>query len=221
MAWVALGVSQLVAGIGRPQGSPVAAVGSAAIDRTPPPVKNFAISAFGSHDKTVLIIGILVVLAVFSAIIGVAAMRSLRYGYIGLAIFAVIGLAAALTRPDASPWDVLPTVIGALAGAYALGLLVRAAGGRAPRGRAIAGTGQAAAPRPGRGRGTAASPTSSCPPTLPCPRPVTPCPRIPGPLPVPRSLRERTSPAPCPGPAAGRRRANRPAPRGSRAAAAS
>jgi len=123
MAWVALGVSQLVAGIGRPQGSPVTAVGSAAIDRTPPPVKNFAISAFGSHDKTVLIVGILVVLAVFSAIIGVAAMRSLRYGYIGLAIFAVIGLAAALTRPDASPWDVLPTVIGALAGAYALGLL--------------------------------------------------------------------------------------------------
>ena len=116
MAWVALGVGQLVAGIGRPQGSPVAAVGSAAIDHTPPPVKNFAISAFGSHDKPVLIIGILVVLAVFSAIIGVAAMRSLRYGYIGLAAFAVIGLAAALTRPDASPWDLLPTLIGALAG---------------------------------------------------------------------------------------------------------
>ena len=155
MAWVALGVGQLVAGIGRPQGSPVAAVGSAAIDHTPPPVKNFAISAFGSHDKTVLIIGILVVLAVLSAIIGVAAMRNLRYGYIGLAIFAVIGLAAALTRPDASPWDVLPTVIGALAGAYALRLLVRAAGGQVPRGRAIAGTGQAAASRPARSRGTA------------------------------------------------------------------
>ncbi len=171
MAWVALGVSQLVAGIGRPQGSPVAAVGSAAIDRTPPPVKNFAISAFGSHDKTVLIIGILVVLAVFSAIIGVAAMRSLRYGYIGLAIFAVIGLAAALTRPDASPWDVLPTVIGALAGGYALGLLVRAAGGRAPRGRAVAGTPQAAVPRPGRSRGTAHQPDFIVPadPSLPVP----------------------------------------------------
>ncbi len=141
-AWVALGVSQLVAGIGRPQGSPVAAVGSAAIDQTPPPVKNFAISAFGSNDKTVLIIGILVVLAVLSAIIGVAAMRSLRYGYLGLAIFAAIGLAAALTRPNASGWDVLPTLIGALAGAYALAQLVRAAGGRAP--------GPLAAPRAGQ-----------------------------------------------------------------------
>jgi DMSO/TMAO reductase YedYZ molybdopterin-dependent catalytic subunit len=171
MAWVALGVGQLVAGIGRPQGSPVAAVGSAAIDHTPPPVKNFAISAFGSHDKTVLIIGILVVLAALSAIIGVAAMRSLRYGYIGLAVFAVIGLAAALTRPDASPWDVLPTLIGALAGAYALGLLVRAAGGRAPRGRAIAGPGPAAAPRPARSRGTGPQPDFIVPadPSLPAP----------------------------------------------------
>jgi DMSO/TMAO reductase YedYZ molybdopterin-dependent catalytic subunit len=131
MAWVALGVGQLVAGIGRPQGSPVAAVGSAAIDDAPSAVKNFAISAFGSHDKTVLVIGILVVLAVFSAAIGIAAMRNLRRGYAGLAIFAVIGLAAALTRPNAALWDVLPTLIGALAGGYALKLLVRAAGGRA------------------------------------------------------------------------------------------
>ncbi len=152
MAWVALGVGQLIAGIGRPQGSPVAAVGSAAIDRTPPAVKNFAISAFGSHDKTVLVIGILVVLAVFSAAIGIAATRRLRYGYIGLAIFAVIGVAAALTRPNAALVDVLPTLIGALAGAYALSRLVRAAGGQATRGLAPGGRAPVAAPRPERPR---------------------------------------------------------------------
>ncbi len=163
MAWVALGVSQLVAGIGRPQGSPVAAVGSAAIDRTPAAVKNFAISAFGSHDKTALIIGILVVLAVFSAAIGIAAMRNLRNGYIGLAIFAVIGLAAALTRPDAALVDVLPTLIGALAGAYALSLLVRAAGGRAPRGAVSPSTGQVAAPRAARPRGVTPPPDFTVP----------------------------------------------------------
>ena len=148
MAWVALGVGQLIAGIGRPQGSPVAAVGSAAIDRTPPFVKNFAISAFGSHDKMVLVIGILVVLAVFSAAIGIAAMHRLRNGYIGLALFAVIGLAAALTRPDASLWDVLPTLIGALAGGYVLSRLVRVAGGQrtAPARRRRDGPGGAAAP---------------------------------------------------------------------------
>jgi DMSO/TMAO reductase YedYZ molybdopterin-dependent catalytic subunit len=155
MAWVALGVGQLVAGIGRPQGSPVAAVGSAAIDDAPSAVKNFAISAFGSHDKTVLVIGILVILAVFSAAIGIAAMRNLRRGYAGLAIFAVIGLAAALTRPNASLWDVLPTLIGAVAGGYTLKLLVRAAGGRKPLESA---SGPAAIPRPPRSRGAASQP---------------------------------------------------------------
>ena len=173
MAWVALGVGQLVAGIGRPQGSPVAAVGSAAIDHTPPAVKNFAISAFGSHDKTVLIIGILVVLAVLSAVIGIAAMRNLRRGYVGLAIFAVIGLAAALTRPNATLWDVLPTLIGALAGGCALKLLVRAAGGRAPLGSA---SGQAAIPRPARPRGAASQPDFIVPadPALAGPAPSDP-----------------------------------------------
>ena len=152
MAWVALGVGQLIAGIGRPQASPVAAVGGAAIDHTPPPVKNFAISAFGSHDKTVLVLGILVVLAAFSAAIGIAAMHRLRNGYIGLAIFTVVGLAAALTRPNAELVDVLPTLIGALAGAYVLSRLVRVAGGRAPGRLAPGGTAPALPPRPDRPR---------------------------------------------------------------------
>jgi DMSO/TMAO reductase YedYZ molybdopterin-dependent catalytic subunit len=173
MAWVALGVGQLVAGIGRPQGSPVAAVGSAAIDHTPSVVKNFAISAFGPDDKTVLVIGILVVLAVFSAAIGIAAMRNLHRGYAGLAIFAVIGLAAALTRPNATPWDALPTLIGALAGGYALKLLVRAAGGRAPLESA---SGPAAIPQPPRPRGTASQPDFIVPadPALAGPAPSDP-----------------------------------------------
>jgi DMSO/TMAO reductase YedYZ molybdopterin-dependent catalytic subunit len=126
-AWVALGVAQLVAGIGRPQGSPVAAVGGLAIDNTPAPIKNFAIATFGSNDKKALVIGMLIVLAVLAAGIGVAAMRRLSYGYIGLGLFAVIGLAGALTRPNAEPVDVLPTLIGGLAGAFALARLVRAA----------------------------------------------------------------------------------------------
>jgi DMSO/TMAO reductase YedYZ molybdopterin-dependent catalytic subunit len=126
-AFVALGVAQLVAGITGPQGSPVVAVGGAAIDNTPPPVKNFAISAFGANDKTVLVAGILVVLAVFAALIGVAAMHRLAYGLAGLGVFALIGLAAVATRPDAGAIDAVPVVIGAAAGAFAMTRLVRAA----------------------------------------------------------------------------------------------
>jgi DMSO/TMAO reductase YedYZ molybdopterin-dependent catalytic subunit len=144
--FVAVGVGQLVAGIARPQGSPVAAVGSMAIDSTPPPVKNFAISAFGSHDKFVLVSGVLVVLAVFAAVIGALAMRRLSYGLAGLGIFAVIGLVAALTRPNAEVVDALPTLLGAAAGGYALMRLVRAAQARprldrAPAARARTGAG--------------------------------------------------------------------------------
>ena len=91
-ASVALGVGQLVAAIIRPQGSPVAAVGSPAIDVTPPPVKNFAISAFGSHDKMVLVIGILVVLAVLRSRLGIAAVRRSPAAWPGIALFAVVGL---------------------------------------------------------------------------------------------------------------------------------
>ncbi len=69
------------------------------IDLTPPPLKNFAISEFGSHDKAVLVAGILVLLAVFAAAFGVAAMRRLGYGLAGLAVFTGVGLIAALALP--------------------------------------------------------------------------------------------------------------------------
>jgi len=126
-AAVALGVGQLVAGITGPQGSPVIAVGGAAIDLTPPPLKNFAISTFGSNDKTALVTGILVLLAVFAAAIGVAAFRRFSYGVAGLAVFTGIGLVAALTRPTSQPADVLPSLAGAAAGLITLNWLVRAA----------------------------------------------------------------------------------------------
>jgi DMSO/TMAO reductase YedYZ molybdopterin-dependent catalytic subunit len=126
-AAVALGVGQLVAGITGPQGSPVVAVGGAVIDQAPPAVKDFAISAFGAHDKTVLVAGILVLLAGFSAVIGAAAVRRFGYGLAGLALFAAAGLAAALTRPAAGPADAVPVLAAAAAGAITMRLLVRAA----------------------------------------------------------------------------------------------
>ena len=79
-AAVALGMAQLVAAAGGPSGEPVIAVGSAAIDLTPVPVKDFAIQHFGSHDKTVLIGGILAVLAMLAMASGIAARRRRGYG---------------------------------------------------------------------------------------------------------------------------------------------
>jgi DMSO/TMAO reductase YedYZ molybdopterin-dependent catalytic subunit/uncharacterized membrane protein YhaH (DUF805 family) len=124
-AAVALGVAELVAAITGPQGSPVVAVGGTAIDLTPIPVKDFAIVHFGSHDKLVLIIGILVLLAAFAAVIGIVARRWLAAGLAGLLVFGALGVGAALTRPEASAADVAPTLVGVVVAMITLIILVR------------------------------------------------------------------------------------------------
>jgi DMSO/TMAO reductase YedYZ molybdopterin-dependent catalytic subunit len=160
-ACVAMGVAQLIAGITGPQFSPVIAVGGVAIDSTPAPVKNFAISTFGSNDKRVLVTGILVVLAVFAAVIGVAALHRLRYGLAGLAVFTLIGLLAVGTRPNASAIDALPILIGAAAGAFTMVRLVRAATAGQTGPVAEAGPTVAAPPA---GTGTTPAATGAAPP---------------------------------------------------------
>ena len=60
----------------------------------------------------------------YSMVVGVLAMRRLSLGFLGLAVFAGIGLAAALTRHGATGSYAVPTIFGALAGAFALCWLV-------------------------------------------------------------------------------------------------
>jgi DMSO/TMAO reductase YedYZ molybdopterin-dependent catalytic subunit len=126
-AAVAMGIGQLVAGVSIPNASPVIAVGQAAINLTPLPVKDWATSTFGNDDKNVLLTGVFVVVFLYAIVVGAVAMRRLSYGFLGLSIFAAIGLAAALTRPNATVGWAFPTVVGAAAGAFALYRLVIAA----------------------------------------------------------------------------------------------
>jgi DMSO/TMAO reductase YedYZ molybdopterin-dependent catalytic subunit len=131
-AATALGVGQFVAGLTGASGSPVVAVGELQIDFTPPWLKNFAISAFGPDDKLVLVTGILLVLAAFAALTGVAATRRIGYGLTGLAVFALVGLTAAATRPDATAASLLPTLAATAAAAAVLLALIPLTGPRVP-----------------------------------------------------------------------------------------
>ncbi|GAA2989547.1 molybdopterin-dependent oxidoreductase [Streptosporangium longisporum] len=124
---VAVGFSLLVAGLVNPSAFPVVAVGNSAVDLTPAPLKEWAIRTFGENDKVVLIGGILVVMALLAALLGVAAARDVRYGLAGLAAFGLLGVAAVLTRPGAGVTDLLPTVLGVGAGMLALHRLLRRA----------------------------------------------------------------------------------------------
>ena len=124
-AAVALGVAELAAAIIGPDSAPVIAVGETAINLTPIPVKDFAITHFGSHDKQALVAGILVMLTGFAALIGAAAVRRIGYGLAGLAVFAGLGVTAALRLPGAGLLDVVPTLTGVTVAAVTLVTLVR------------------------------------------------------------------------------------------------
>jgi len=122
---VALGVAELAAALIGPDSAPVIAVGETAINLTPIPVKDFAITHFGSHDKLALIAGILVLLTGFAALIGAAAVRRIGYGLAGLAVFAGLGVTAALRLPGAGLLDAVPTLAGVTVAAGTLVTLVR------------------------------------------------------------------------------------------------
>jgi DMSO/TMAO reductase YedYZ molybdopterin-dependent catalytic subunit len=122
---LALGLGELVAAATGGPSAPLVAVGGVAVDAAPTPVKEFAVAVFYTYDKLALQAGIVLVLAVFAAFIGVLAMRRLWYGLAGVAVFGMIGVLAAATRPSATWAYPLPTVAGALAAAGLLVLLRR------------------------------------------------------------------------------------------------
>jgi DMSO/TMAO reductase YedYZ molybdopterin-dependent catalytic subunit len=126
-AAVSIGIGQLLAGLSVPAASPVLAVGQAAIGLMPAPVTDWAKQNLGTNDKNVLIAGVVVVLLVFAGIVGTLAMRRLAYGIWGLAVLAVVGLTASLTRVGATAGYGFPTVGGAVVGALALTWLVHRA----------------------------------------------------------------------------------------------
>ncbi|MDX3308563.1 hypothetical protein ACWGH3_06620 [Streptomyces sp. NPDC054884] len=122
---LALGLGELVAAATGGPSAPLVAVGGVAVDAAPTPVKEFAVAVFYTYDKLALQAGIVLVLAVFAAFIGVLAMRRLWYGLAGVAVFGMIGVLASATRPSATWAYPLPTVAGALAAAGLLVLLRR------------------------------------------------------------------------------------------------
>ncbi|MEU7620624.1 sulfite oxidase [Micromonospora rifamycinica] len=119
-AVVAIGVAEPVAVLTGPRSAPLIAVGGVVVDVVPEPLKQFAIDVFGRYDKIALLVGTAVLLAAFAAGIGVLAARRLAVGLAGIAAFAGLGAAAALTRAGADPTDALPALLGGGLGALVL-----------------------------------------------------------------------------------------------------
>jgi len=126
-AAVALGVANLIAAFVRPQASPIIAVGEAFIDRTPPALKNFAVQKFGENDKNMLLLGMYVTIALIAIVIGMLAWRRVSIGVAGIGLFGLFGAFVAITRPESHATDVIPSIVGGIAGIVAIIWLVSAA----------------------------------------------------------------------------------------------
>lgn len=118
-------MGELVAAVVESRSSPLVAVGGAVIDLVPEPAKEFAIRVFGVYDKLALQVGTLVLLGLFAAAVGMAAVRALWLGFAGVALFAAMGVAAALTRAGASATWALASALAAATAAAVLWLLLR------------------------------------------------------------------------------------------------
>jgi DMSO/TMAO reductase YedYZ molybdopterin-dependent catalytic subunit len=124
-ASVSLGVAQLV---GIPFGARAdarTAIGSAAVDLTPGPIKEWAIQTLGSLDKLFVAVAVLVVIAAIAAIAGTLETRRRPFGSAVIAAAGVLGCIAVLSRPGATALDTIPTLAGAACGVAALRLLTR------------------------------------------------------------------------------------------------
>lgn len=124
-AAAALAIGHLVAAIFDPNAAPFLVVGSSAIDLAPRPVKEFAVRQFGELDKPVLLVGMAVVALVLAMVAGLLSRRGPMPGMALIAVLGLLGVLAAVTRPDLGPFGVLPSLLATAIGIVVFRFLLR------------------------------------------------------------------------------------------------
>ena len=124
-ASVSLGVAQLVGIPFDARADARTAIGSAAIDLTPGPIKEWAIQALGTLDKLFVAVAVLVAIATIAAIAGTFETRRRPLGSAVIAAAGVLGCIAVLSRQGATALDTIPTLAGTACGVATLRLLTR------------------------------------------------------------------------------------------------
>ena len=110
-ALAGLGLAELTAAWLFPGASPVLTVGALVIDIVPASVKDLVIGLFGSNDKFVLILTIVLVLVVLASLAGILESRRPPFGRLLVVLIGAIALFAALSRSSASTLDAVPAVV--------------------------------------------------------------------------------------------------------------
>jgi hypothetical protein len=120
-----LAVSEAVAALVSRGTSPLIAVGSFVIDIVPRPLKEFAISTFGTLDKPVLLALLAVAVVIAAAVIGIVETVRPLWGVVPFALAAALATAAVVTRADARALAGVASIAGAAVGIWMLMLLTR------------------------------------------------------------------------------------------------
>ena len=90
-----LGLAELIAGLVPGAPSPVLSIGALLISLQPPNAKQFVVDLFGTNDKAVLSVAVVIGALVLSAGIGLLARRSLLAGRIAFGALGLFALLAA------------------------------------------------------------------------------------------------------------------------------
>ena len=112
---IAVTIGMLVAAFGE-VASPIDAVGSSFIDRTPPWLKTFAIYLFGTDNKTALRVGIVILLATIAYIAGSFSVTSPTPLVSAIVIFAFLGALSAIEQEGSNVSSILAPIMGAVVG---------------------------------------------------------------------------------------------------------
>ncbi len=120
-----LAAAHLTAALTDPATSPVVSIGSTVIDLTPTPVKEWAVSNFGTADKPILIGSVVAGTLVLAGVAGILARRRFPLGAALLVVLTALAGAAALARPTATITDAIPAVVAAIVGVLTLALIFR------------------------------------------------------------------------------------------------
>ncbi len=120
-AGVALGLTELIAGITERVPSAIASVGSVVIDISPRFVKEMAINVFGTADKGALAIGTAIIGVLIGWLVGRTARTRPWVPWAAFGVFALVGIAAALDGVAISvPLTVFSITASAVVGVFTL-----------------------------------------------------------------------------------------------------
>ncbi|MCH5641077.1 MULTISPECIES: molybdopterin-dependent oxidoreductase [unclassified Gordonia (in: high G+C Gram-positive bacteria)] len=119
-----LAVGELVAVPISPDASPYFAVGSTVVDHSPTSVREWAISTFGTSDKTALFIGMGVIIVLIAAGCGLAERLRPPVGSVIIGVFALVGVFAAMGRPGSSVTYMFPSIVAGAVGILVLRVLI-------------------------------------------------------------------------------------------------